>query len=587
MAGPDLDLSDLTSQAVDNLVTQFASHLDFYRELVQNSIDAGSAAIDVWMEYIAGEGDQGTIAIHVDDSGDGMTEAIIDDQLTKLFASAKEGDLTKIGKFGIGFVSVFACRPKAVLVHTGRDGESWEVCFDADRSFVKARLDAPVDGTQITLFLEGDRGRYGELVEASRRTLDRWCSHSDVDVTFEDRSAPEGGAAEAINRRFAVEGEPMVRVEVEGAEIVAAHGERPVYGFYNKGLALAVSSDAATILGDRAGRFEHVAFKIKSRYLEHTLSRDTVVRDANYEKAMAMVEAAVAGPLQDALVSGLAALAKAPAWGIAEAERYFRWIGALAREPIAEVMRHQGVPFLRTLAGRPLALAEVERAAVYGERLFISDAPSILSEHLAAEGVAVLFGRRPAGDGVEGFGEVGRLVVAYLAFVRRASLGGRARGALGYDHWAACSKMLAAPERELFAVEVGGAGEPAVDGLIADAARLLASAGVRYRRVVGARLALGDPAAPLAVFAPTVGRFMARRSLDARGVGLGPVEVAVNRGHAQVLALARLRGRAPALAAYCLAKDLLRAEERAAGLDLELMAAALPAVRGAYGEAGR
>ncbi|HRI08095.1 MAG TPA: ATP-binding protein, partial [Nannocystaceae bacterium] len=264
MAGPELDLSDLTSQAVDNLVTQFASHLDFYRELVQNSIDAGSAAIDVWMEYIAGEGDQGTIAIHVDDSGDGMTEAIIDDQLTKLFASAKEGDLTKIGKFGIGFVSVFACRPKAVLVHTGRDGESWEVCFDADRSFVKARLDAPVDGTQITLFLEGDRGRYGELVEASRRTLERWCSHSDVDVTFEDRSAPAGGAAEAINRPFAVEGEPMVRVEVEGAEIVAAHGERPVYGFYNKGLALAVSSDAATILGDRAGRFEHVAFKIKS-----------------------------------------------------------------------------------------------------------------------------------------------------------------------------------------------------------------------------------------------------------------------------------------------------------------------------------
>ena len=83
MAHPELDLSDLTAQAVDNLVTQFSSSLDFYRELIQNSIDAGSSTVDVWLEYIPGDADAGTIAIHVDDAGEGMSEEIIDTQLTR------------------------------------------------------------------------------------------------------------------------------------------------------------------------------------------------------------------------------------------------------------------------------------------------------------------------------------------------------------------------------------------------------------------------------------------------------------------------------------------------------------------------
>src|SRR5688572_879305 len=110
----------LSEEAVENLVTQFSSALDFYRELVQNSIDAGSSSISVWTEFTPGEGIDGAIGLHVDDFGEGMNEEIIDNQLTQLFSSSKEGDLTKIGKFGIGFVSVFAPKPKGVLVHTGR-----------------------------------------------------------------------------------------------------------------------------------------------------------------------------------------------------------------------------------------------------------------------------------------------------------------------------------------------------------------------------------------------------------------------------------------------------------------------------------
>ena len=145
---------DLAAQALSNLVNQFARPLDFLRELVQNSLDAGSPRVDIWLEYMSPEQgkDEGVLSIHVDDYGDGMDEAIVDNQLTRLFASNKEDDLTKIGKFGIGFTSIFAIQPDAVLLRTGRHGESWELLFHADRSFDKVRIHEPISGTQITLY---------------------------------------------------------------------------------------------------------------------------------------------------------------------------------------------------------------------------------------------------------------------------------------------------------------------------------------------------------------------------------------------------------------------------------------------------
>ena len=67
---------DVHRSAVDNLVKQFSSALHCLRELVQNSIDAGSPTVDVWMEFEPGDGHQGTISIHVDDFGEGMDENI-------------------------------------------------------------------------------------------------------------------------------------------------------------------------------------------------------------------------------------------------------------------------------------------------------------------------------------------------------------------------------------------------------------------------------------------------------------------------------------------------------------------------------
>ena len=98
-----------------DLIHQFSDPFAFYRELIQNSIDAGSARIEVRLRFTPGA-TRGTATAVVQDWGEGMNRQVIDDYLLTKFRSSKENDLTKIGKFGIGFLSVFAPEPGAVVV---------------------------------------------------------------------------------------------------------------------------------------------------------------------------------------------------------------------------------------------------------------------------------------------------------------------------------------------------------------------------------------------------------------------------------------------------------------------------------------
>ncbi len=296
---------ELADQALANLVNQFARPLDFLRELVQNAIDAGTPRIEVWIR----RGPE-VLEIHVDDFGDGMDEAIIDNQLTRLFSSTKEDDLTKIGKFGIGFTSIFAIAPDAVLLHTGRHGESWELLFHPDRSYEKVRLDTPVDGTKITLFKRMDPDDMPGFVREARWVLGYWCEHSTIPITFEDRTdatagpatapddvfaafeAPESAArGEVVNSPFALESPLEVDVTIDDVRVLLGVSEEPGYGFYNGGLTL-VSTRNPEVLGPHGERLGHLALKIRCDALEHTLTRDNVLRDAHWAAALDAAEAA-------------------------------------------------------------------------------------------------------------------------------------------------------------------------------------------------------------------------------------------------------------------------------------------------------
>ena len=608
---------DVATEAVENLVTQFSSALDFYRELVQNSIDAGSSSVEIWLDFIADDSGSagGVIEIHVDDAGEGMNEAVIDEQLTTLFSSTKENDLTKIGKFGIGFVSVFALQPKGVLVQTGRGGEYWEVFFAEDRSFYKSKLDTPVEGTQITLFIEGDRARYTELVAESIETIDHWCRHSEAEITFEDRASHDAELVH-INKPFSVEGECMSEYESEGTLIVLGYSREPVWGFYNKGLALAVVRGKTDLVPDELG---HVAFRIKSRYLEHTLSRETVMRDDNYERAMAKVLDAAAGPLRTRLFEELAALIElavgAPAkpgqrtrqqgrrWTARERGRYFELMSYLAREGSEALDDHLQVPLFLGFDGRAYTLDELCKRAAADGRVFVDSEASALVEQLLEQDTPVIM--IPSGEEQtfaleEGVGPVTRVLANGLAreFVGTGLLARvveSVRGEQQIGAWTQAAEMITRPAEVLVGVDLVD-DSPAATALVQAADSVLerglgpppglfarAFARVRgreprlgYGRLVCAELhGAAGRELPLFVVAHAVAPLMATPTKDMM-VSERPErpEAAVNASHPHFRGLLRLATREPELAAYCLAKALLLLEDRGLEFDDQLIRAA-------------
>jgi len=355
-----------TCDILDDLVSQFTDPMCFLRELVQNSLDAGSSRIEITFELLPGATPRkGVMVIHVDDWGEGMNREVIDGQLTRLFSSSKEGDLTKIGKFGIGFVSVFALDPDAVIVDTGRDGESWRLVFNRDRTFERIVRHEPVEGTKIQVIRELSETEFAKRLEEGKKTVSFWCRHAEADIFFQ-------GAR--ISEEVSLPGRLTVRHEEAGTVVLAGYTKEspPFFGFYNKGL---------TLMEGRRVYHPHVAFKVSSRYLEHTLTRDRIIQDENYEKAMAILKRAALellparlfdelekNPRDEELLSIAAVLFKDPAWDTGPHGRR-RWIP--------------------TTDGRKLSPEELRRCTGEKHAFYFDDADNAVTRALSAKGITV------------------------------------------------------------------------------------------------------------------------------------------------------------------------------------------------------
>ncbi len=397
----------LADQALTNLVNQFARPLDFLRELVQNAIDAGSPRVEVWVQYEPPKTPgPGVLEIHVDDFGEGMDEDVIDNHLTRLFSSTKEDDLTKIGKFGIGFTSIFAIEPDAVLLQTSRHGETWELLFHPDRSFDKVRGDKLVDGTKITLFKRMPKGEVEPYVRDMRWILGWWCAHSDTPVTFWDRTHQQAAQAsdspdpfaqfegqdssagpETINQPMVLQDSPLSRTNEEPqVRAVVGYDASPRYGYYNGGLTL-VNTRNREVLGLYERRLSHLSFKLKSNTLEHTLTRDNVLQDAHWDKAMAVLVRAADALRSDCVDQAEATLAAGGAlsgWHHCLAQECLSSDGPRALDPF------RGRLLVRDSRGRPRSLEQVEdQEDDQGCVLFATDNPR-LDEALDSEGVFLL-----------------------------------------------------------------------------------------------------------------------------------------------------------------------------------------------------
>ncbi|MBN2496817.1 MAG: ATP-binding protein [Deltaproteobacteria bacterium] len=583
---PVLSSPPEASDAFESLVSQFSSATDCFRELVQNSIDAGSLTIEVWLEFVPGDGPLGTIAVHVDDYGEGMDERVVHEELTRLFASSKDRDLTKIGKFGIGFVSVFALRPKAVLIHTGREGCYLEVLIEEDRSYSCERIDTPVEGTRVTVFIAGDRQDHVDLCARAREALARWCCHSDVEITFEDRSDPESCGPEKIAEPFQLSGLCPVEHSEPGTQIVMAYDRPPSYGFYNRGLALLVTGDVEEALPEHVSAFRHVSFKIKSRYLEHTLSRETVFRDASFDKAVQKLIELRRGPLRRALVENLTALAASGEQEPASEDRYMRLLEILAEEDSDFLVAEGKQPVLRTWNGQATTLEQAFRSLLVHGRVFVSTRRSVLVDRLCERRMLVFRGdgRRSERD------EPMRTLLSrsLLAQESRSLLGmlGKWTGLdlradvlkagswFAYDLWARSGQRVVDPHRVFRALEIDP--QPLVElrALVDGAACALEEIGAPYKRVSTCRLADPEIAPPLFLIGPELDPLMARPPDSLEPDAQRSSAVAINRDHPRLAMFQRIHARWPALAVYALAKDLLLATDQLLDRDQALMDAA-------------
>lgn len=314
---------------VADMVRQFADPYAFLRELVQNGIDAGATAIEIRIDR--GDGASLPTTTTVIDDGCGMTLEVMEGPLLTLFSSEKEGDLTKIGKYGVGFISVFALDPEEVEVVTFRDNRAYLLRLHVDHRYaIEEAPPRPGSGTRVTLVKRMEEAAFKLHVEQARTALRRWCRHAErpihlhvpgllgeamptptrVDVPFT--------VAAAITVTARIEDETFVVGPSAGAHLVApppvGEASEPEYGetfagFYNRGLTLFETTSA--VHRELAG----IRFKVKSPRLSHTLSRDDVRRDEAFVRVVSRVRELCGDKLRRALIRELARAAGRAAGG--------------------------------------------------------------------------------------------------------------------------------------------------------------------------------------------------------------------------------------------------------------------------------
>lgn len=552
------DRDNPADAALEQAVEQFARPFDLLRELVQNAVDAGTARIEVRVDFERGGDERGVLCLSIRDWGEGMDEAAIDGHLTRLYASSKHGDLTAIGRFGTGFASVFAMAPDAVLVRTGRDTEGWELLFHADRSFEKVRVDGPVDGTLVCVYKRTSTSQVDRFVDGCRTALGFWCEHCRVPITFVGpdepdeplptdpsdpfapyaTSTPRGRAP--INRPFGLEHAVLqARHRESGIEVVVGYAEQARQAFHNRGLRLP-SGDPSDALGRYAELLGHLSFLVDHDRLEHLPERDRIRRDASWEQAMQAVLRA-RETLQDVLVERLDA-------DVAEGRDPGLLHGFLAlecRAPDGLRLRARIARkrlFLDAL-GRPLTLESIEEQEQRLGAVIVAEGPDPLCRALAERGIRVILDR-PA---------TRALLDACEEALHLAPLRQPRRIVSARDRWVLVDPLeeedVPAPERALLERTMARLRAACPPGPALTTAPLLT-----LGEFGGCEIAAHEP---LAVAAPRNGRVARRDPSAINLLGFRRRPLVVNRHHPTFRAQCLAADEDPALASLALAQALL------------------------------
>ena len=394
---------------VADMVRQFADVHAFVRELVQNGIDAGATAIDVTVDRST----DGVASVRVTDDGCGMTLDILENALLVLFRSTKDEDTTKIGKYGVGFMSVFAIAPSEVTVDSWRDGYAHRVRLFPDHSYeIEHAAPREEHGTMVTLTKTVPAEEFEAFWQKVAASLHRWCRHAEVPIhiTVVDAASSAPPRRARVDTPLEVRAVVSVRKKYEDMEIVVGPlvgsatlpktGTREddpaaFVGFYNRGLTLFETTEALS--SDLA----HVRVKVLGSALRHTLSRDDVRRDHAFHLAIARAGHLCRFDLKERVLREVTAEAEAVAKGAGPA-RLLALLDLSPLPPIGARSTELRVPLVHEVGGMSV-MSPVLVNNLYSEwcglarkTLLTSETRTELTAALAARGVPVVWGAAAA-----------------------------------------------------------------------------------------------------------------------------------------------------------------------------------------------
>ena len=277
------------AQVLSGVIDQFGKRVACLRELVQNAIDAGTNRIDV----VFGR-DGAYRVISVEDYGSGMTREEIDKFLLNVFKSSKEGDLTSIGKFGIGFVSVFGLKPAFVVVDTSKDDEDTRVIIDQSLG-LKLVAGEPRMGTRVSLLLKMGDADFAALTQEGVAFLSQSCRFIETELVCTVEEQPT-----ILNAPFELTLPYSASLRAPGTQIVAGYGPAaPVSTLMNRRLVLAEEA---------RGLLPGLSVLASSQHIEHNLARNAVLLNDSFTRFTKQLERLVADELLPKLIADFTAL---------------------------------------------------------------------------------------------------------------------------------------------------------------------------------------------------------------------------------------------------------------------------------------
>ncbi|MBI5148552.1 ATP-binding protein [Candidatus Pacearchaeota archaeon] len=278
-------------QTLEYLLNQFEEPEMCYRELVQNSLDAESPRIDINFEFTPHETEEkdgdpfgyykkGKLVIKFEDYGTGMTIAEQEEYLTKLFASSKEGDTSKIGRFGIGFVSIFKLNPDEVIVESSKQDDNWKLVID--KNFSSKRFEnEPRKGTKVrAIFNDLTGAEVLKMKDKAQKIVKQQCRFVKAPLFFEGQQ---------INEPFDIKN-AYARVHfkdfLSGIEGVIGLTKNNWYALLNNRLVIKERDNEIP-----PGLHEEgISVLVSSKELAYNLSRNDIIEDEKYKEVVASIQ---------------------------------------------------------------------------------------------------------------------------------------------------------------------------------------------------------------------------------------------------------------------------------------------------------